>query len=262
MIWLAVQALGSALMIAAGHRSFRRSQRQATALVAAMLALILFKAGIVRVPAAEPRIFPWDWYPFVEPWWFLFPAMFIFGGGITLVRRSVWKRDALLVGAGTLLIHCGVTAALMERPKDLTGVVNQEGVCIQSTGYSCAPAAAAMILHRYGIPATENEMAQLCVTRGGGTRMSGTSDAGILRGLRHKLQARGTPVITTPQYERIPVPSLVPIQLTPRLGHCILVAAVEPDHVSVIDPVYGHGTIPRVQFERAWQKSAIHVEVH
>jgi hypothetical protein len=261
MIWLAVQALGTALMIGAGILAFRRSQRAGTAFVAAMLALILLKVFVVRTPAAEPRLFPWDWYPFVEPWWFLFPAMGIFGVGITLVRRSVWKRDVLLVGAGYLLLHCGVTAALLSRPKDLTGVVNQEGICLQSTGYSCAPAAAAMILHRYGVEATENEMAQLCVTRGGGTRMSGTSDAGILRGLRLKLRDRGTPVITTPEYDRIPVPCLVPIQLTPTLGHCILVARVEPDRVLVIDPVYGRGTIPRVQFERAWQKSAIHVEV-
>jgi predicted double-glycine peptidase len=262
MIWIAVQLLGSAVLIAAGILAFRRSKRLATALAAAMLALILLKVFVGRVPSAEPRVFPWDWYPFVEGWWFLFPAMVLFGVGITHVRRSVWKRDGLLVGAGYLLIHCGVTAALAESPRDLTGVVNKEGICFQSTGYSCAPAAAAMILHRYGIPATENEMAKLCVTRGGGTRMSGTSDAGILRGLRHKLQDRGTAVITAPEYERIPVPSLVPILLNPRLSHCILVSAVESDQVRVIDPVYGRGTIARAQFERIWQKSAISLEVH
>lgn len=261
MTWLAVQFLGSALLVTAGVLSFRRSRPAATALVAAMLSLILLKAVIVRVPAAEPRIFPWDWYPFVEGWWFLFPGMFIFGVGITLVRSSVWKRDGLLVGAGSLLIHCGVTAALVERPKGLTGVVNQEGVCIQSTTYSCAPAAAVTMLHRYGISATEDEMARLCATRGGSTLMSGTSDAGILRGLRHKLRDQGTPVISTPRYERIPVPSLVAIQLNPRLSHCIMVAAVEPGQVRIVDPMYGRGTIARALFERIWQKSAIHVEV-
>ena len=261
MIWLLVQLLGSALMITAGVRLFRRSRPAATAAVAAMLCLILLKAVVNHIPAAEPRLFPWDWYPFVEFWWYLFPAMFIFGVGITLVRTSVWKRDALLVGAGFLLIYCGVAAVGVEQPRNLTGVVNPEGICLQSTGYSCGPAAAATLLHHYGVSATEDEMAELCVTRGGGTRTAGTSDAGILRGLRHKLQDRGRAVISTPSYDEIPVPSLVAIQLNPRLGHCILISKVESDQVRVIDPLFGRGTIVRSQFERMWQKAAIHVNV-
>ena len=35
---------------------------------------------------------------------------------------------------------------------------------------------------------------------------------------------------------------------------------LEPDQVRVIDPLYGTGTIPRVQFERQWSGAAIHVE--
>jgi predicted double-glycine peptidase len=52
----------------------------------------------------------------------------------------------------------------------------------------------------------------------------------------------------------------VAIQLGPRLCHCILVSSVEAEEVHVVDPLYGKGTIPRGQFERAWQKSAIHIE--
>jgi hypothetical protein len=261
MIWLAIQLLGSALMISAGVLTLRRSVGLATGLVGVMLSFILLKAAVAHIPAAEPRLFPWDWYPLVEPWWYLFPAMFIFGSGITLVRRSVWKRDGLLAGAGFLLLDCGVTAVFIERPKDLPGIVNYEGICLQSTGYSCAPAAAATLLHRYGVKATEDEMATLCVTRGGGIRSAGTSDAGILRGLRHKLQERGTAMISTPAYEELPVPCLVPIRISPSLGHCILITGVDPDQVTVIDPLYGRGTIIRSQFERDWQKSAIYVKV-
>jgi hypothetical protein len=260
MNWLAVQLLGSALMIAAGVATFRRSRPAATVLVGVMLGLILLKAAVNHIPAAEPRLFPWDWYPFVEFWWYLFPAMFIFGVGIILVRRSVWKRDVLLAGGGFLLLYCGVAAVAAEQPKNLLGVVNEDGICLQTTGYSCAPAAAATLLHKYGVAATEDEMAALCATRGGGIRTAGTSDAGTLRGLRRKLGDRGTPVISTPSYEEIPVPALVAIRLNPQVNHCVMVSKVEPDQVRVIDPEFGRGTILRAQFERMWQKSAIHVE--
>jgi hypothetical protein len=249
-------------MIAAGVWAFRRSRPAATWAVGVMLALILLKAVVNHIPAAEPRLFPWDWYPFVEFWWYLFPAMFIFGVGITLVRSSVWKRDLLLAGGGFLLLYCGVAAVGVERPGNLLGVVNAEGICLQTTGYSCGPASAATLLHHYGVQATEDEMAQLCVTRGGGVRSAGTSDAGILRGLRHKLGYRGRAVISTPACDQIPVPALVAIQLNPQVGHCILVSKVERDEVKVIDPMFGRGSMVRGQFERMWQKAAIHVEVH
>jgi hypothetical protein len=260
MIWLAIQLLGSGFMILTGILVLRRSLPLATAFVASQLSLILLKAAVVHIPAAEPRLFPWDWYPYVESWWYLFPAMGIFGVGIVLVRKSVWKRDGLLAGAGYLLIQSGVIAVLIERPKDLSGVVNTEGICLQSTGYSCAPASAVMLLHRVGVESTEKEMAQLCVTRAGGSSLSGTSDAGVMRGLRLKLMGRGKPVISAPDYDQLRAPALVMIQLNPRLGHCILISGVEPDQLRVIDPLYGKGTIPRVQFERQWCGSAIHLE--
>jgi predicted double-glycine peptidase len=260
MMWLAVQVVGSALMAAAGVAALRRSRPLATALVGAMLCLILLKAGAVQVPAAEPRLFPWNWYPLVEFWWFLFPSMFILGSAVALVRHSIVKRDALLVLGGFLLVYCGVSAVIAAIPHELHGEVDGKGVCHQTSGYSCAAASAAMLLHRHGVRATEQEMAELCATRAGSTAVSGTSDSGIMRGLRIKLEGRATPVITTPDYDRIPVPALVAIRIHDRLCHCILVQAVEPDQVRVVDPLYGGCSIPREQFERTWLKAAISVQ--
>jgi hypothetical protein len=134
VIWLAVQLLGSAIMIAAGVWAFRRSRPAATWAVGVHALPDPPEGGRQPHPAAEPRLFPWDWYPFVEFWWYLFPAMFIFGVGITLVRSSVWKRDLLLAGAGFLLLYCGVAAVGVERPGNLLGVVNADGICLQTTG--------------------------------------------------------------------------------------------------------------------------------
>jgi predicted double-glycine peptidase len=260
MIWLAVQLLGSAVLIAAGVAAFRRSHRLATGLVAAMLSMLLFKVAIARTPAGEARLFSWNWYPFVEGWWFLFPAMFIFGAGIMVVRRSVWKRDGLMVAAGLLLVHCGVLAILTSQPHQLTGRVDDRGICHQTSGYSCSAASAVMLLHQAGVPATEQEMAELCVTRPGGTIVSGTSDSGAMRGLRLKMAGRGRPVISTPAYDQLTAPAMVAIAISNQISHSIVVVKVEADQVKVIDPLYGRGTISRRQFERDWKGIAITLE--
>ena len=260
MIWLAVQLLGSGLMIAAGVLTFRRSLRLATGGMAAMLSLILLKLTAAYFPAGEARLFPWNWYPFVEGWWYLFPAMFMFGVAIMVVRHSVWKRDGLLVAAGLLLVFCGVHAILLVRPHGLTGQVNAQGICHQTSGYSCSAATAAMLLHQSGIPATEQEMAELCVTRCGNSSLAGTSDSGAMRGLRLKMAGQGRPVISTPGYHQLRAPAMVAIRIHERMSHSILVVRVDPDQVKVIDPLYGRGTIPRGQFERDWKGIAINLQ--
>lgn len=53
-----------------------------------------------------------------------------------------------------------------------------EGVCLQSTGSTCSPAAAATLLLAHGIHATEAEMARLCLTSD-----RGSSAHGLYRGL-------------------------------------------------------------------------------
>lgn len=58
------------------------------------------------------------------------------------------------------------------------------GTCLQTTRYTCSPAAAATLLRKHGIEATEQEMAGLCLTR------RGTSWQGLYRGL--KLKTAGT----------------------------------------------------------------------
>jgi hypothetical protein len=54
----------------------------------------------------------------------------------------------------------------------------------QTTPYTCSAASAATLLHMHGISATEQEMAELCLTR------RGTSWLGLYRGL--KLKTQGT----------------------------------------------------------------------
>ena len=58
------------------------------------------------------------------------------------------------------------------------------GTCLQTTRHTCSAACAAMLLKKHGIDASEQEMANLCLTR------RGTSWQGLYRGL--KLKTAGT----------------------------------------------------------------------
>lgn len=65
------------------------------------------------------------------------------------------------------------------------GNVWRDGVNIQTTDVTCSPASAATLLRSYGIAASEEEMAELCLTTRRGTYLHG-----IYRGL--KIKTAGT----------------------------------------------------------------------
>ncbi len=72
----------------------------------------------------------------------------------------------------------------------------KNGVCMQSSEASCSAAAAATFLTIHGIPATEQEMAELCFTTDQGTSMQG-----IYRGL--VIKSFGTPWRVEPVTGRV-----------------------------------------------------------
>ena len=72
-------------------------------------------------------------------------------------------------------------------PPYLTGIMNAIGYCPQTSQDSCSAASAVTLLAQYHIPATEAEMADLCLTRAG----QGTSPLGLYRGLTLKAASWG-----------------------------------------------------------------------
>jgi ABC-type bacteriocin/lantibiotic exporter with double-glycine peptidase domain len=135
--------------------------------------------------------------------------------------------------------------------------VKDSAVCLQTSGYSCGAAAATSFCYYYGVTATEREMAELCVTRGGGTGLAGTSDAGLMRGLRQKLSHRYDIHIARTTSDDLPTPALVAIEVWPGVGHCILLWRVDAEVVHVLDPRCGRTTLSRKTFEQMWMGSAI-----
>jgi len=95
------------------------------------------------------------------------------------VRRS-WPAVGLALVGG----YAGVQPLLGKTP--ICGDRwDQDQICRQTTPHTCAPACAATVLKMHGIPATEQELADLCLTR------TGTTWQGLYRGLKRKTV--GTP---------------------------------------------------------------------
>jgi ABC-type bacteriocin/lantibiotic exporter with double-glycine peptidase domain len=146
------------------------------------------------------------------------------------------------------------------RSVEVRGTVTDSAVCLQTSGVSCGAAAAVSFLYYYGIRTTEQEMATLCLTRDGGRGLAGTSDAGLVRGLRKKLAGRLSVQIARQTYEELSTPALVPIEVYPGVGHCVLVWRADKDLVHLVDPRSGRTTMPRKDFQAMWTGSAIWAE--
>lgn len=125
------------------------------------------------------------WLPFsnlivIGNWFPLFLAA-LAGVVIEMRRLALLRRAAVVTTLGGFATFAVVLPLLGQAPRcgeQLTG----HGDCRQTTPYTCSAAAAATLLQLHGIDATEQEMAELCLTR------HGTSWLGLYRGLKIKTQ--------------------------------------------------------------------------
>src|SRR5262249_29788540 len=115
-------------------------------------------------------------------WWSWFGG---FPGKTAVVTTSVVlgviasrMNGGMLGSAKWLLISPVLAWAIFSTPQSELVVMNQfrapewrDGVCLQSTGFTCAPAAGATVLNVYHIHTDEAEMASRCSTHEDGTYM-------------------------------------------------------------------------------------------
>ena len=102
-----------------------------------------------------------------------------------VLPRAVWRRLLVVVPLVAIGVWRTIGPLMGEVPR-VTQAQWSEGVHLQSAFSTCGAAAAATLLRTAGIDATEAEMAELCLTREGGTTFHG-----LYRGL--KLKTEGTP---------------------------------------------------------------------
>lgn len=110
--------------------------------------------------------------------WFPLEAGFLGGLASTQFAMPAWRRGLTVVGlqlAGVIVV---LFPFLGDAPR--CGDLWNDGICQQTTKQTCSAASAATLLKLHGIDATEQEMADLCLTR------RGTNWMGLYRGLKRK----------------------------------------------------------------------------
>jgi hypothetical protein len=167
----------------------------------------------------------------------------------------------ILIVAAILIIECGGrlwwrfgAAASWQR------TVNANGCLVQSTRWTCSPAAGVMLLHNHGVPASEGEMAYLA-----NTTLFGTDGLTLACALTEKVRDRAWHAeLHETDYQHCcsrGKPFVAHISSQETGAHAVFVSKISADHVEVVDPLVGWPTkMSRESFQAVWDGTAIWIE--
>lgn len=243
-IHAAIMTVGSA---AAGLGVYFASRRWSPRLrwgaVAVSLLALLAYLAFVRDGALLARLPATDVLAFGE-------ALPLLAAVFLAVAFPLVKRKWIVFPASAVVIFASYRPLFTPAPRILDR--QKDGCVIQTSPTSCSPAAAAILLRQHGIPATESEMAPLCMTRSFGTPFHG-----LVRGLRSRTRGTEWSVsIETPSFERLQAPAILVVELTsdvarrdPRYEgpwgwtvgekHVVVFLGIDTDGVRIADPSIG-----------------------
>jgi len=236
----------------------RRGRRTRIIAASVCLGLIALRAFFRFRPDLELELFPFGAYVAIHPWW-LFPfALCTLGIGAARMTTRM-RRVLVSVFAGVVLAFA-MEKAWLTAWFDLascTGVPGRDGICRQTTPYSCGAAAAATLLTRLGRRATESEMASRCDTNA----LTGTHSISVCLALREMLEPAGYQVnLLRSDWDeliRLKGPALAVITSAPLVDHWVVVLGAREGGVALADPVHGRKVMGKKAFLRRWRRSLI-----
>jgi len=144
-------------------------------------------------------------------------------------------------------------ALMKERLSNLQTKFDKNGICRQTTDYTCGPAAAVTALGKLGLTAEEGELAVLSYS----SPVTGTLPSCLSSALQDRYSAEGLSC----RYRRFDSISqlknagitLALVREAFLMDHCLAVLEVTDDAVTVADPVTGTRLMPYEQFEKIWR---------
>jgi len=139
----------------------------------------------------------------------------------------------------------------------LRTTIDPQGICIQSNGYTCGPAAAVTALRRLGIEAQEGQLAILART----TRFTGTPGDLLCLAIQEQHGVRCRPVCVPNVDElRGKEPFIAVVKYAFLIDHYVAVLHVEDSTVLIGDPLIGQLEMTHEEFARMWRKCGILLE--
>ncbi|MDF7798853.1 cysteine peptidase family C39 domain-containing protein [Pontiellaceae bacterium B1224] len=137
---------------------------------------------------------------------------------------------------------------------ELETFIDQDGICLQSNGYNCGPAAAVTVLRRMGIPAEEGALAVAAYT----TQFTGTPADCLtnaileLYDVQCSIDQKGTLVDLKGS-----IPFIAAVKHALMVDHYVVVLEVTDSHVQVGDPLKGLKQWTHEEFNQKWRGQSI-----
>jgi hypothetical protein len=229
--------LAGLLAFAAGRWAGRLSR-------SAYFALVGVAVGIVVI-AWPVHLFLDVW---LGPWVFrvggeaapaMWAGLFLLGVVCMLPNRTLRTRFVVIVvglvgtilflqSGGRLLWRYGLADTWQH-------TADTHGNLLQSTGISCGPASAVMLLHHHGVTVSEGEMAYHAATGVTGTNLHALAEATCDK-LGRPVRVERTDFDTLRQRG---IDFIAAVKLPHVRSHAIYVAALTEEHAFVVDPLEG-----------------------
>ena len=153
-----------------------------------------------------------------------------------------------------------IPAVMREKLSNLQTHYDANGICRQTTDYTCGPAAAVTALGRLGLAAEEGELAVLSYS----SPITGTLPACLSSALQNRYRADGLRCryrrFDSVYQLRTAGVTLAVVKEAFFKDHCLTVLHVSEEAVTVADPVTGVRLMPHRQFEKIWRFAGIVLE--
>jgi predicted double-glycine peptidase len=209
-----------------------------------------------------------NWLRFYQPFYFInagrrefvifaFAIPIVFG---TLIPRLSRKREKILISIMLIIasvlffVFPFMTPALVRHKlENLRTTFSDDGFCLQTTNYTCGPAAAVSALARFGIEAQEGEIAVLAYS----SPQMGTADDLLGRAIEKRYGSEGIRCsyryFDSIEQLKHNCPTIAVIKYSFFVDHYVTVLKVTENKVIIADPIVGGAEYTYEQFKDKWR---------
>lgn len=171
-------------------------------------------------------------------------------------RRAIIVFQVMFVLCGSVAVFLG-PAMIRGQMATLKTNLDRDGVCLQSTGYTCAPASAVTVLRKLGFPADEGAIAIAARTG----PFSGTQDDLLIEGLKG-LYAKAELAFVLKSFTNITemrayLPLMAAIKYDFWTDHMVAVLEVTDKEVILGDPMQGRRVMSHEEFAEIWRSVGV-----
>jgi len=206
----------------------------------------------------EYKLFGFNDYSYFR-WWGVSGAFLIIGSGYDEMKNRSARLPSLYLTLAVLVYVFLLRLTVFNTNNDFDQAGFFKGLCLQSTGYTCAPASCVTLLSRFGVKAGEKEMSKLCLTQ-----VRGTEYIDIARGLKLKLDPDKYDVRLTREtwdgLASIPKPFIANIFISEDILHAVTVIETGTSEVYFADSLLGKfRRLKKDEFLKTWDRFVIYV---